>query len=260
MTTGAITSDIMVGGGIIGGIFALIFSKLFAYLGMQIVTITLIIVGLCMFTGFSISEFIKNRVEFIKTEKVKTKENKQDKDGKELSKEEELEPRGKVKISNGNEIPEEPDKQIIKNIDELKKTQPVENKEEQPQQEEVKKEEAVINHNYELPPISLLNPLIESSATIIYFLIIPHLPLVLLVCPFLVVRHIIVVSLLRHNLTCVIAVLLDNPLRYVHLTELLPFSAPFLCFQVVHNIKLVALAISLDFFTVFSRITRIKFI
>ena len=78
MTTGAITSDIMVGGGIIGGIFALIFSKLFAYLGMQIVTITLIIVGLCMFTGFSISEFIKNRVEFIKTEKVKTKENKQE--------------------------------------------------------------------------------------------------------------------------------------------------------------------------------------
>ena len=158
MTTGAITSDIMVGGGIIGGIFALIFSKLFAYLGMQIVTITLIIVGLCMFTGFSISEFIKNRVEFIKTEKVKTKENKQDKDGKELSKEEELEPRGKVKISNGNEIPEEPDKQIIKNIDELKKNQLVETKEEEPPQEETKKEEAVINHNYILPPISLLNP------------------------------------------------------------------------------------------------------
>ena len=158
MTTGSVTSDIMVGGGIIGGIFALIFSKLFAYLGMQIVTITLIVVGLCMFTGFSISEFIKNRVEFIKVEKEKIKENKHDKDNKEINKEEDLEPRSKVKISNGNEIPEEPDKQIIKNIDELKKNQLVENKEEQPQQEEVKKEEAVINHNYELPPISLLNP------------------------------------------------------------------------------------------------------
>ena len=161
MTTGALTSNISVGGGIIGGIFALIFSKLFAYIGMQIVTITLIIVGLCMFTGFSIGEFIKNRVEFIKTEKEKVKETKLNKDNKELDKEEQLEPRGKVKISNGNEIPEEPDKQIIKNIDELKKTQNVEEQKEENNEEQVeepKKEEPVINHNYILPPISLLNP------------------------------------------------------------------------------------------------------
>ncbi len=159
MTTGALTSDIAVGGGIIGGIFALIFSQLFSYLGMQIVTITLIVVGLCMFTGFSIGEFIKNRVEFVKQEREKIKENKASKEDKNVKNEEPtLDNRGKVKISNGNEI-EEPDKQIIKNIDELKK--PVvqeENKEQSETQEEVKKEEPVINHNYELPPLSILNP------------------------------------------------------------------------------------------------------
>lgn len=159
MTTGALTTDIAVGGGIIGGIFAIIFSKLFSYLGMQIVTITLIVVGLCMFTGFSIGEFIKNRIEFVKTEREKQKENKPSKEekGKEEQEESPLEARGKAKIINGNEIPEEPDKQIIKNIDELKKTPaPEENKENQ--LEEVKKEEPVINHNYELPPLSILNP------------------------------------------------------------------------------------------------------
>ena len=130
MTTGSLTSDIAVGGGIIGGIFAIIFSKLFSYLGMQIVTITLIVVGLCMFTGFSIGEFIKNRVEFVKIEREKAKENKQDKEDKDKDKVEEespLEARGKAKIINGNEIPAEPDKQIIKNIDELKKTAVTEN-------------------------------------------------------------------------------------------------------------------------------------
>ena len=159
MTTGSLTTDITVGGGIIGGIFAIIFSKLFSYLGMQIVTITLIVVGLCMFTGFSIGEFIKNRVEFVKVEREKAKQNKEDKE-KDKSEEEEspLEARGKAKIINGNEIPEEPDKQIIKNIDELKKTAVIENENKEEQGEEAKKEEPVINHNYELPPLSLLNP------------------------------------------------------------------------------------------------------
>lgn len=159
MTTGSLTSDIAVGGGIIGVTFALIFSYFFSYIGMQIVTITLIVVGLCMFTGFSIGEFIKNRVEFVKVEREKAKENKQDKEDKDKVEEESpLEARGKAKIINGNEIPEEPDKQIIKNIDELKKTAVTENENKEEQGEETKKEEPVINHNYELPPLSILNP------------------------------------------------------------------------------------------------------
>lgn len=157
MSTGSVTTDIAVGGGIIGGIFALIFSQLFSYLGMQIVTVTLIIVGLCMFTGFSIGEFIKNRIEFVKVEKEKQKENKKEEKSEETT-DNPLESRGKAKIINGNEIPEEPDKQIIKNIDELKKTPVTETENKEEQGEETKKEEPVINHNYELPPLSILNP------------------------------------------------------------------------------------------------------
>ena len=157
MSTGSVTTDIAVGGGIIGGIFALIFSQLFSYIGMQIVTITLIIVGLCMFTGFSIGEFIKNRIEFVKVEKEKQKENKKEEKSEETT-DNPLESRGKAKIINGNEIPEEPDKQIIKNIDELKKTPVTETENKEEQGEETKKEEPVINHNYELPPLSILNP------------------------------------------------------------------------------------------------------
>ena len=157
MSTGSVTTDIAVGGGIIGGIFALIFSQLFSYIGMQIVTVTLIIVGLCMFTGFSIGEFIKNRIEFVKVEKEKQKENKKEEKSEETT-DNPLESRGKAKIINGNEIPEEPDKQIIKNIDELKKTPVIETENKEEQGEETKKEEPVINHNYELPPLSILNP------------------------------------------------------------------------------------------------------
>ena len=161
MTTGSLTSDIAVGGGIIGVTFALIFSYFFSYIGMQIVTITLIVVGLCMFTGFSIGEFIKNRIVFVKAEREKNKENKQNKEDKEKSSDIEESPlgaKGKPIINNCNELPEEPDKQIIKNIDELKKTSVTENENKAEQPEEVKKEEVVINHNYELPPLSILTP------------------------------------------------------------------------------------------------------
>ena len=80
---------------------------------MQIVSITLIVVGICMFTGFSIVDFMKNRIEVVKEKRTKNVEEPED----EIHK-------NKVKISNGNEI-EEPDKQIIKSIDELKKIQTV---------------------------------------------------------------------------------------------------------------------------------------
>ena len=107
-----------------------LFSYFFSYIGMQIVTVTLIVVGLCMFTGFSIGEFIKNRIVFVKAEREKNKENKQNKEDKEKSSDIEESPlgaKGKPIINNCNELPEEPDKQIIKNIDELKKTSVTEN-------------------------------------------------------------------------------------------------------------------------------------
>lgn len=156
MATGNITSATSVGGGLIGGVFSLVFSKLFSYVGMQIITGTLIIVGICMFTGFSIGEFIKEKLETAKVNKTTNKKEKN----------EEL-PSKKVKISNGNEVVEEPDKQVIKNIDELKKVTVSEAKDEQPKET---KEVPATNTNYKLPPLTILdqpkknNKAIDNSA------------------------------------------------------------------------------------------------
>lgn len=164
MTTGSVADAVSVGGGLIGGVFSLIFSKLFSYTGMQIVTITLIIIGICMFTGFSISEFIKERFTIIKENKEKTKTD---------STENSLNDNKKVKISNGNEEQEENDKHIIKNIDELKKI-PVQNTENQNEKsldkEQNKTSVNIINTSYKLPPLTLLdqpkktNKAIDNSA------------------------------------------------------------------------------------------------
>lgn len=156
MATGAIGDTVSVGGGLIGGIFALIFSKLFSYTGMQIITVTLIIIGLCMFTGFSIGEFIKDKFELAKNIKSKTNPSSTDEpDESVLTKE----PKKKVIISNGNEEEEEPDKHIIKNIDELKKI-PEKQEEVQKEQSEEAREEPkvnVVNMSYKLPPLNILN-------------------------------------------------------------------------------------------------------
>ena len=66
MATGNLGESIAVGGGLIGGAFALLFAKLFSYVGLKIITIVLILGGICMFTGFSIIDFMKNRIEIAK--------------------------------------------------------------------------------------------------------------------------------------------------------------------------------------------------
>ena len=146
MTTGILGDTISVGGGIIGGVFALLFSSLFSYLGMQIVTFVLIILGFSLFTGFSIVDFLKQRIS-------SAKENHQN------SKEEEptIDEKQKVKISNGN-LEEENEKPVVKNIEELKKLSVVSS-------EDVIKEEPtstiiptpVVNPSYRLPSLDLLN-------------------------------------------------------------------------------------------------------
>lgn len=65
-SSGTINETISVGGGFIGGIFSLTFSKLFSDLGMKIISITFIVVGICLFTGFSISDFIKEKLSDVK--------------------------------------------------------------------------------------------------------------------------------------------------------------------------------------------------
>ena len=157
MTIGTIGESSSVGGGIIGGIFAIIFSKLFSYAGMQIVTITLIIVGVCMFTGFSIVDFLKNRFTYVK-------ENYKNSPKEETDSEEQ--PNKKVKISNGNEV-EESDKQVIRNIEELKKVQ-TQNSEEKSLSTSIEQpspQPVVANPSYKLPPLDILNKPKHKNAT-----------------------------------------------------------------------------------------------
>ena len=144
MATGNIGENASVGGGLIGGVFALLFAKAFSYTGMQIVTIALIIVGVCMFTGFSIVDFIRDKVEFVK-------EHKPEKDEDDDENEEDKLSNKKVKISNGNE--EEDNKQVVKSLDELKKI----NVEETPQEQTPEKQVVTTNPSYKLPPLDLLN-------------------------------------------------------------------------------------------------------
>ena len=150
MATGALSESATVGGGIIGGVFALVFAKLFSYVGMQIVTITLMIVGVCLFTGFSIAEFIRERYLDFKESRKYSDEDDEDED----------EPKTKVKISNGAEVEETPDKHIIKNIDEVKKLS-VQNTS-SPAENQITN---VINPSYQLPPLSILNEPKKKNTT-----------------------------------------------------------------------------------------------
>lgn len=159
MATGTVGESISVGGGIIGGVFALIFSKLFSNIGMKIISVAFIFVGVCLFTGFSISDFIKEKLSVVKEEKPKKK----DKNIEEIPEDEEEIIKKKVKISNGNEIDDEIEKPTIKNIDELKKIntqvseeQPKEQSEENREDPQIPKK-VVVNPAYQLPPLDLLN-------------------------------------------------------------------------------------------------------
>ncbi|MBR2678632.1 MAG: cell division protein FtsK [Bacilli bacterium] len=143
MATGNIGDSVSVGGGLIGCVFAMAFSKLFSYLGMQIVTVIFIVIGICLFTGFSIVDFVKNRIEDM--ENARNDEDEEDEyDGK----------HSKVKISNGNEV-EETEKQVVKNIEELKKLSSP-NSEMKPEKEAVTPN-IVVNPSYQLPSLEILN-------------------------------------------------------------------------------------------------------
>ena len=125
MNHGDLSNWFSVGGGIIGGIFAILFDKMFSFTGMMIVSWVLVIVGVCLFTGFSIIDYVK---EFI--ENRKNSMHREDKSN--------------VKISDGNE---EDDNHItISSIDELTKKDVKDNV-----------DGKSFNKEYQLPPLSLLN-------------------------------------------------------------------------------------------------------
>lgn len=155
MNTGTLENWLAVGGGLIGGVLAALFVKLFSYQGMQIVSWVFMIAGVCLFTSFSIIDFIKNSIEKSKEIKIHKKEAKEKKSS--------------VIISDGAEE-EESDKKLSENnhikitsIDELTK---VSEKNEKVDVTSVginnaspstPKEPVVCNLKYQLPPLSLLD-------------------------------------------------------------------------------------------------------
>ncbi len=142
MKTGSV-ADIKVGGGLIGWVFASLFATWFSETGLRIISIVFLVVGIILFTGFSISDFVKNTMTEVKDKTETIKKN--------ISKDDDEEEEGKkVIISNGNEI-EEVEKPTIKSIDDLKKT-PDDKKE----QQEEKIHQTPINPSYQLPPLDLL--------------------------------------------------------------------------------------------------------
>ena len=154
MNTGVLENWYSVGGGIIGCIFAIIFDKLFSYTGMQIVSWVFIVVGFCLFTGFSIVDFVRDKVSSQKEKLREAKERKALKGEKEDKK--------AVIISNGeedeNDESEEKDKHIkITSIDELTKVSVKENTKDEKVESPSSEQAPVKNFSYQLPPLSLLD-------------------------------------------------------------------------------------------------------
>ena len=143
MNNGSLEDWFAVGGGTIGGCFAILFDKLFSYTGMQIVSIVLMISGICLFTGFSIIDFIKEKYETQK-ERIKNKPKKEKKPS--------------VIINNSNEENEESDDKKIKitSINDLDKIDTTQAKDEKIK-EPVKSEVVKTNKSYQLPPLTLLD-------------------------------------------------------------------------------------------------------
>ncbi|MBR3049290.1 MAG: DNA translocase FtsK 4TM domain-containing protein [Bacilli bacterium] len=126
MNHGNLNNWFSVGGGIIGGVFAILFDKLFSYIGMQIIAWVLMIVGVCLVTGFSIIDYIRDWYR-------ERKESRPDKSS--------------VKISDGNDEDIDDNHITISSIDELSKANV----------KDVDSKGSVINKDYQLPPLSLLN-------------------------------------------------------------------------------------------------------
>lgn len=152
MKTGNLSDIFGVGGGIIGGVFAIVFDKLFSYTGMKIVAITLIALGFSLFIGFSLFDLLKEKWENRTPREKKVKEPKvKDEhkkviinDGNEENANEEKEEGKKIKISNIAELT-----QVDNNVEEktVEKTD----------KDEVKEKSVTKNPDYQLPSLDLLD-------------------------------------------------------------------------------------------------------
>ncbi len=149
MENGTLNDWLGVGGGIIGGAFATIFAKLFSYTGMQIVSWVLMIVGICIFTSFSIVDFIK---EHLPRFKQKSSQNEEQKDNKNSPNNEQTQIFDDKKpiIHNSNEQVK------ITTIEDLKK-RAIEDNNAQTESATEPREKNQVNGSYKLPSLDLLN-------------------------------------------------------------------------------------------------------
>ena len=149
MNIGTLSDFFGVGGGIVGGVFAILFTALFSYRGMQIVSVVLLVSGILMFTGFSIVDFVKSSIEKAKEKKAIRGEQKAEKSRK-----------SSIIINDGNDKDEkEVDKKIkISSIDDLKNVQIKDcNAEEKKDDIQAPKVVDTTNKSYQLPPLSILD-------------------------------------------------------------------------------------------------------
>lgn len=130
------------GSGIMGCALAVLFNILFDSTGTKIVSIILIVMGACFFTGFSIFEFIRKGYE--KGKNILPNINKQ----REIEKQE----AESAVIINDSNAPVD-NKVVISNIEELKHMNHSPEVTETPVKEDIETSPS----NYVLPPVSLLN-------------------------------------------------------------------------------------------------------
>ena len=142
MSGGEINNYFYCGGGIIGGVLAIIFVKLFSMAGMYIISGLLILFGLFMIIGFdffgTISEKFVEGKEKIK-EKIDASKDDDDEDDEEDEKEKEL---TSTAIITGLHKDTQADNQAAQPV--IVKSEP-------------QKKEVVVNENYQLPSIDLLD-------------------------------------------------------------------------------------------------------
>ena len=154
--TNSIATPDIIGGGIIGCTFSVLFTSLFSYNGMKIVAWTLCIAGISLFTGFSIADFVKNTSS--KAKEMLQKKEKESAQEKEPS----FDPNKKPVITGASDEPVKEEKKVtISSIDQLTKINTKEEpviKTEIPVEQPVERQVIIHNGNYELPPISILNP------------------------------------------------------------------------------------------------------
>ncbi len=156
MNNGLLEDWFSVGGGIIGGAFSCLFVKLFSYKGMLIVSGVFIATGFGLFTGFSILDWVKNRVDDSKEALSNRKERAKEK----ASSKEETGRKGLI-INGGSNLEEEEhnDKIKISSIEELTKVPEKEDVREEVIENtpKVVEEKNIVNKNYKLPGFDLLD-------------------------------------------------------------------------------------------------------